>query len=268
MARSDDLSRPTEIPPDAILLAAGRGTRIGKDRPKVLLEVAGRPMLAWIVDACHEAGVGRCVVVVGPDQRESVAAAVDTTMPCHFVVQKERLGTAHAAQAAAPICQGHRGDVFVLAGDGPLIRAPTLNALHREHADRGAAATLATAVLERPEGYGRVLRNPDGSFDRIVEEKDATAAQRAVHEVNPSYYCFRSSALFAALPLIEPRNRQAEYYLTDVPALLKRQGHAIGLVDAVDAEEAMSINTPEQMREVDAILRQRLGTASQTDASR
>jgi bifunctional N-acetylglucosamine-1-phosphate-uridyltransferase/glucosamine-1-phosphate-acetyltransferase GlmU-like protein len=128
------------------------------------------------------------------------------------------------------------------------------------HRARKAGATLATAVLDNPSGYGRVVREADGSFKTIVEQKDASPEQLKIREVNPSYYCFRSDLLFAALAQVKNTNKQGEYYLTDVPELLKRQGHATAVVEAVPPEDVLSINTPEQLAEVDRILRRRGGS--------
>jgi bifunctional UDP-N-acetylglucosamine pyrophosphorylase / glucosamine-1-phosphate N-acetyltransferase len=149
--------------------------------------------------------------------------------------------------------------VFVLAGDGPLIRPQTLRRLLCVHRETRAAATLASAVIPDPAGYGRIIRAADGSLEAIVEQKDATPPQLVVREVNPSYYCFRSDLLFAALPKLSNENKSGEYYLTDVPTMLKRQGHRVTVVDAVPPEDVLSINTPEQLAEVDQILRERLG---------
>jgi bifunctional UDP-N-acetylglucosamine pyrophosphorylase / glucosamine-1-phosphate N-acetyltransferase len=201
-----------------------------------------------------------------------VQATLAAEPQCAFVEQTEQLGTGHATQSAelavnngtAPGASGSggggvsRGDLFVLAGDGPLIRATTLRKLLDVHRRAGAAATLATAVISDPTGYGRVVRNSDGTFRGIVEHKDATPAELAIHEVNPSYYCFRSELLFAALRQVRNDNRQQEYYLTDVPAILQRQGHTVAVVDAVPPEDVLSINTPQELAAVDAILRRRL----------
>jgi bifunctional N-acetylglucosamine-1-phosphate-uridyltransferase/glucosamine-1-phosphate-acetyltransferase GlmU-like protein len=246
---------------------------MGGDRPKVLYEVAGRPMVWWVVRACLEAGVARCIVVVAYHDTQ-VQAALAAEPCCAFVEQTEQLGTGHATQSAegavndgtAPGASGGGGvsgggDLFVLAGDGPLIRATTLRKLLDVHRRAGAAATLATAVIDNPTGYGRVVRHPDGSFKNIVEHKDATAAELAIHEVNPSYYCFRSDLLFAALRQVRNDNRQKEYYLTDVPAILQRQGHKVAVVDAVPPQDVLSINTPQELAAVDAILRRRLAGA-------
>ncbi len=248
-------------PVDAIIMAGGKGTRMQSDLPKVLLEVAGRPMVNWVVDACLSAGCERVIVVVGY-RGELVRDTLRLYARCHFVEQREQLGTGHAARMAAPLFDPAAGrDVFVLAGDGPLIRSATLRQLLATHRQRRAAATLATAVLDDPSGYGRVVRAADGSLDRIVEQKDASPAELAVREVNPSYYCFRSDELMAGLERIKPNNKQGEYYLTDVPPLLKAQGRTIALVDAVPAQDVLSINTPQQLAQVDQVLRQRLRSA-------
>ena len=216
-------------------------------------------MLRWVVDACFAAGVERCVVVIGY-RGDDVRAALSDEPRCVFVEQTEQLGTAHAADMArglfedTPPC-----DVFVLAGDGPLIRSQTLARLLEVHRRTKAAATLATAIIDDPTGYGRVLRTPAGGFDRIVEQKDANAEQLAVNEVNPSYYCFTSTALFDGIAQVSNQNAQNEYYITDVPALLRDQGKTVTLVDAVPAPDVLSINNPTQLAEVDRVLRERLG---------
>lgn len=246
-------------PPQAIILAAGKGTRMGGDRAKVLYEVADEPMVRWVVKACLDAGVERCIVVIGY-QGEKVCEALSDVPQCTFVHQTEQLGTGHAARMAEPFFEPDDSrDVFILAGDGPLIRPATLAALLDAHRTNRAAATLATAVLDDPSGYGRVIRAADGSLQAIVEQKDATPDQLAVNEVNPSYYCFRSADLFDGLSRITDDNQQGEYYLTDVPGILGGEGKTVALVDAVPAEDVLSINTPAQLQEVDRILRNRLG---------
>ncbi len=251
--------------PDAIIMAAGKGTRMNSDLPKVLLPVAGKPILHWVVEACAAAGVGRCIIIVGfgSDQvRESLAGYPN----CYFVEQTELLGTGHAVMMAEPLFDADDPrDVFVLGGDGPLIRKQTLEQVLQAHRQSGNQATLATSILEDPTGYGRVIRDADGSFKAIVEQKDATTDQLAVGEVNPSYYCFRSDALFTQLQQIRPDNQQGEYYLTDVPCLLKEQGNPVGVVDAVPAADVLSINTPEQLAEVDRILQERLSVLPKKD---
>ncbi|MCE9589561.1 MAG: NTP transferase domain-containing protein [Planctomycetes bacterium] len=251
------MSQTSTSSPHAIILAAGKGTRMGGDRPKVVYEVFGRPMVCWVVDACRAAGVTRSIVVIGY-KGEEVRAALAGYNDVVFVEQKEQLGTGHAARMAEPMFNAKSPmDVFVLAGDGPLIRAATLTNLLDVHRKTGAAATLATAVLDDPSGYGRVLRAADGGFGEIIEQKDATPEQLKVREVNPSYYCFRSDLLFASLGRVKNTNRQGEYYLTDVPAMLKGGGKVVSVVDAVPPQDVLSINTPEQLAEVDRVLRSR-----------
>ena len=256
-------SNPTAAAPQAIILAAGKGTRMGGDLPKVLFEVAGQPMVRWVVQACREAGVERCIVVVGYEG-DQVRQALAHEPNIEFVEQREQRGTAHAAQMAQPLFEHQPAcDVFVLAGDGPLIRGATLEKLLQVHRQAGAAATLATAIIDDPTGYGRVIRDESGAFSAIVEHKDASDSQRAVREINPSYYCFRSDALWETLDEVRSDNRQNEYYITDVPSLLKARGRTVMVVDAVPSEDVLSINTPQQLEQVDRVLRARLEAAGQ-----
>ncbi|MFN3168890.1 MAG: NTP transferase domain-containing protein [Phycisphaeraceae bacterium] len=250
---------------DAIIMAAGKGTRMGGDLPKVLYEVAGQPMVWWVVKACKEAGAGRCILVIGY-KGELVREALKDEQGVEFVEQTEQLGTAHAAQMTEPLFEGRPiGDVFVLAGDGPLIRGQTLSRLVEVHRRTGAAATLATSIIDDPTGYGRIVRDDDGHFAAIVEQRDATDAQRAIKEVNPSYYCFRGDLLFKTIDQIGANNAQGEYYITDAPGLLKKQGQTVTVVDAVPPEDVLSINNPDQLAEVDRILRRRLGMTASAD---
>ncbi len=259
--------RPSSLtPPAAIILAAGKGTRMGGDLPKVLYEVAGRPMLAWVVDACRAAGSEKIVVVVGY-KGDLVREALAHEPACEFVEQTEQLGTAHAADMARPAFEGRfTGDVFVLAGDGPLIRGQTLARLLEVHRRAKADCSLATAVIDDPTGYGRIVRDAKGRFVEIVEHKDASEAQRAIREVNPSYYCFDAAALFDGLSRVSNHNKQGEYYITDLPAQFKAGGRTVTVVEAVPAEDVLSINNPQQLAEVDAILRRRLEPTSATPA--
>ncbi|MFW6031760.1 MAG: NTP transferase domain-containing protein [Phycisphaeraceae bacterium] len=257
-AASDAGNQTPAPPPDAILLAAGKGTRMGSDLPKVLHEVAGRSMIYWVVRACQSAGVGRCIVVVGY-RGELVREALAGMENVEFVEQAEQLGTGHAARMAEPLFEHvEPRDVFVLAGDGPLIRPETLTKLLEVHRGKDAAATMATAVLDDPSGYGRVVRDEHGDFSEIVEQKDASEEQLAIREVNPSYYCFRSDRLFESLGQVDNDNRQGEYYLTDVPGLLQSRGYTVAVVDAVPPEDVLSVNTPQQLAAVDEVLRERL----------
>lgn len=239
----------------AIVLAAGKGTRMKADLPKVVHEVGGRPMVCAVVDACRDAGCRRIVVVVGYRQdlvRKALAAYPDVG----FAVQEPQHGTGHAVQCAEQAL-GPVQDTFVLAGDGPLIRAATLATILDRHRATGAAATLATSVIDDPTGYGRIVRDASGRFVGIVEHKDATPEQRAMREVNPSYYCFDAAALFAALRRVTRNAASGEYYITDVPRLLLADGRRVEVVPAVPPEDVLSINTPEELAAVDSIYRAR-----------
>lgn len=243
---------------DAIIMAAGKGTRMGGDLPKVVYEVAGKPMVWWVVQACKQAGAQRCILVVGY-KGELVREALAGVEGVEFVEQTEQLGTAHAVQMAEPAFDGKPiGDIFVLAGDGPLIRAQTLSRLVEVHRRSNAAATLATSIIDDPTGYGRIVRDADGHFASIVEQKDATDKQLAICEVNPSYYCFDGTQMFKAIDQVGANNAQGEYYITDAPGLLKSTGQTVTVVDAVPPQDVLSINNPDQLASVDRILRDRL----------
>ena len=240
-------------------MAGGRGSRMGGDLPKVLHEVAGRPMLAWVLRACRDAGVTDAVVVVGYQEAKvrDAARSLDLEgLRVHFAVQAQQLGTGHAVMMAAETLLPHRdADTLVLCGDGPLITGETLHRILSAHRDHGAPCTLATAVLEDPTGYGRVVRGDDGGFVEIVEEKDATEAQRRIREVNPSYYAFRVAALLSALDRLGNDNAQGEYYLTDVPGLMAQdRSDAVRLVADVPAEQILGVNTPDDLAHVERLL--------------
>lgn len=244
--------------PQAIILAAGKGTRMKADLPKVVHEVGGRAMVCAVVDACLDAGCSRVVVVVGYKQELVREALAGYDGRVEFAEQLEQHGTGHAVMCARGAFEGAgECDVFVLCGDGPLIRPRTLATVLATHRSSGAAATIATSVIADPEGYGRIARDADGRFVGIVEQKNATPEQLAIREINPSYYCFSSSALFDALDHVERNEATGEYYVTDVPALLMEAGRGVEVVEAVPPEDVLSINTPEQLAEVDRVFRSR-----------
>jgi UDP-N-acetylglucosamine diphosphorylase/glucosamine-1-phosphate N-acetyltransferase len=246
--------------PGAIILAAGKGTRMRSDLPKVCFPVGGREMVCAVVDACIAAGCGRIVVIVGY-QQERVRAALASYPAVEFAVQAEQLGTGHAVMSAASLFAPGSTNIptntFVLCGDGPLIRAATLRDLHTAHSKANASATLATAVIDNPDGYGRIDRDAAGRFRAIVEQKNATPAQLAIREVNPSYYLFKTAALFDALRGVTRNELTGEYYLTDTLGHLLAAGHRVEVLASVPPEDILSINTPEDLAKVDAIYRSR-----------
>ena len=241
----------------AIILAAGKSTRMKSKRPKPLLDVCGRPMLAWILDACWEAGVTRAMVVVGYGKDEVIARFVDDKRIV-FVEQTEQLGTGHAAR----MCESHlkdlAGDVFILAGDTPLVRGQVLRTLRDAHRTDRAAASMATAVIDDPYGYGRVVRDEAGEFVEIIEQIDCTPEQAAIREVFPSFYCVQVDSLLWALERLTNNNRKREYYLTDIYALLRKDDRKVTAARVLTAEDIVAPNTRQQLADADAVMQARI----------
>ena len=239
----------------AVVLAAGRGTRMRSELPKVLHPLLGRPLVCWVLDAVRPL-VERCVVVVG-HQAEAVAAVVEPTGAL-TVLQDPQAGTGHALARALPALGGVR-TLLVLAGDVPLLRQETLSALTREHEARGVAATVLSFRASDPEGYGRIVRGPDGAVEAIVEHAEATVSQRRIEECNSGTWVFDAPRV---LPLLDdlPRSALGEYYLTDVVALLRRRGEAVAAAIAPESE-TLGINTPEQLAAAEGTILLRRGEA-------
>lgn len=244
----------------AIILAAGKGSRMNSDLAKVLHEAGDAPMIHWVVDACRQAGCARVILVVG-HQREAVMELYKGEDDVRFAVQEEQLGTGHATLCAAPALEGFEGDTLVLAGDGPLIRGETLRTLADLHRSSGAACTMATTTVSDPTGYGRIVRDSEGRFQRIVEQRDLEPGQGTISEVNPSIFCFDAGRLFDALGRVGRSGSSGEYYLTHVPEMLLREGERVELLADLPADEAESVNTPEQLAAVDRVLRDRHASA-------
>lgn len=228
-------------------------------RPKPLHEVCGKPMLDHIFRACYDAGCTKLIVVIGHGKEEVIARFGDDER-IHWVEQTERLGTGHAVRVCESELKklGATSDVFVLAGDGPLIRGEVLRTLRQAMHDDKAHAALATAVIDDATGYGRIVRDEAGEFVAIVEHADATAEQREIREVFPSYYVFRAEDLLSGVAMLKPNNKQGEFYLTDVYALLRKEGRRVVAVQAVPAEDVLSVNTRQQLADVDLLLQDRI----------
>lgn len=255
------------LPPSlsAIILAAGKATRMKSDRVKVLHEICGRPMLSYVLDACRAVGVTKLFVVIGHD-RERVMETYRDDGDISWVVQNEQKGTGHAVMVCEPAMKEARvttgGDhVFVLGGDGPLIRGETLKALADKHLAARAAVTLATSMLENPAGYGRIVRDAQDRVVGIVEHNDATPEQQAIREVNPTYWMFRTEDLFAALGHVKPNNKKGEYYLTDTLGILKDMGKPLEAVPSVPPEDVLSINTRSELADVARVMQRRIQRA-------
>lgn len=241
----------------AIILAAGKSTRMKSSLPKPLHEICGRPMLHYVLRACYEAGCHRVLVVIGHGKDEVIAQFGDDKR-ITFIEQTEQLGTGHAAKMCESELKKHAGDVFILAGDGPLIRGQVLHTLLAAHREEKASASMATAVLDDPTGYGRVIRDEVGNFLDIVEQADCTPEQRELKEIFPSYYCVKSDDLLLALSKITNKNAKREYYLTDIYGILRREKKKVIAVQAVTAEDVLSVNTRQQQAEVDAVMQDRI----------
>ncbi len=238
----------------AVILAAGKGVRMCSNLPKVVHRVAGKPMVAHVADAVREAGVDRIVLVVGHGRH-----SVEELFPSgsvEFVVQEEQLGTGHALlQAQAKVSQDDT--ILVLAGDTPLLQAGTLKTMIEHHRNSGAAATVLTTEVETPHGYGRIIRDPQGAFQSIVEEKDANPAQKLVREINSGMYCLQVKDAFAALAGIGTQNAQGEYYLTGILPILMGEGKKVEAL-LLDVEEDMyGINDRVQLAQAEKIIRRR-----------
>ena len=239
----------------ALILAAGKGTRMKSDLPKVLHTLQGRPLLLWVIAASRAAQLAPLVLVVGyQHERVREAMAPEDAGDLRFVLQAEQHGTGHAAQVARPELAQLTGDLLVLAGDVPLIRAETLSGLLAEHREREAAATVLTAELADPTGYGRILRDGAGDVAAIREHRDASASERAVREINSGIYCFRLPALLTALDALRPENDQGEYYLTDTLAILRAHGERVAARRCEDPIEIAGINDREQLAALEARL--------------
>jgi UDP-N-acetylglucosamine diphosphorylase/glucosamine-1-phosphate N-acetyltransferase len=240
-------------PPLSILLAAGKGTRMKSDLPKVLVPVCGRPMIRYVIDAVREAGIERMLVVVG--YRSDLVRKVLAGEPgIEFVEQTEQLGTGHAVMMCREQLARHTGPVLILAGDSPLVQPSSLRALLAEFAASQPACLMGTARKANPAGLGRIVRDATGRFQAIVEEKDATTEQRAITEVNLSTYIFQPAALLAALQQLTADNVQGEYYLTDCPGVLKRAGQKVEAILALQPCETWSINNVDELAAVEAVM--------------
>lgn len=237
----------------AIVLAAGEGTRMKSKLPKVLHKVCGQTMLKHVIDTVNNSGIEECIVVVGHEAekvKENLSSEIKT------VLQEEQLGTGHAVMMAYDNIK--EGTILVLCGDGPLITEETLRAMIDYHKKGDFGATVLTADLPNPEGYGRIIRDAENRLQKIVEEKDATAEEKSITEINSGIYCFDGNTLKDVLPKLGNDNIQKEYYLTDVLPIMHNVGFKTGIYKTEDYEEIMAINSRGQLAEVEAIMRKRI----------
>jgi len=228
----------------AVILAAGKGTRMRSDRPKVLHELEGQPLIGHILGACREAGATRLVVVVGESEPELRVALGDSVT---YVRQHQQLGTGDALKAAVPALAGFAGDLLVLVGDAPLIRAAVLRQLLALRNTRNHAAVVLTAVFDTIPPYGRIVRGKKGSVVRIVEEIDCTPEQKQIAEVLTGPYCFDAATVLPLLDRIKMNPQKGEYFLPDMAEILHRAGFGVSSLHAQDPRITLGINTPEDL---------------------
>ena len=236
----------------AIILAAGKGTRMKSDLPKVFHKLAGRPMLNYVLDTVEKLRVDKIYVVVGHQAERVIENYKNRSLT--FVEQEPQLGTGHAVMQVEPHLKDFEGAVLILSGDTPLLTAETVNKLIETHLRFKATATILTAELSEPGYYGRIIRNPEGEVGKIVEAKEATSDELKIREINTGTYCFQAKALCAALKKIKPENVQQEYYLTDVIGILKSQGEKVYAYKTSDPDETIGINTQEELVRAEKIL--------------
>ena len=247
---------------DVLILAAGLGTRMRSNLAKVLHKIDGRPLINHVCLTATALAPRRIYVVIGhqgEDVRRAVLEELDEEYSA-FVWQKEQLGTGHAVNSAREFLENEDSTLLILSGDVPMIRAETLAALvqqHHHHRGKGAACTILTVKLDDPSGYGRVVRDDAGFFSKIVEQKDANDEEKQIKEINSGIYCFNTKKLFAALSSVQNDNVQGEYYLTDVPSLLREAGEDISLYNHTDAREVSGINNRAELADLERIFSRR-----------
>ncbi len=239
----------------ALILAAGKGTRMKSRLPKVLHRVGGLPMAEQVLHAVQKAGTSRQIMVIGFGS-EAVQEYFGSRV--EFVLQEEQLGTGHAVMQAAPLLETMEGTVVITCGDTPLVTAETFREMMAFHEQQQAAATILTAVMDDPTGYGRIIRNEAGHVVKIVEQKDGAPDELAVQEINTGIYCFDIQKLLGALKQIGNDNAQGEYYLTDAIGILVHAGDAVAAFVTKDSEQTLGVNSRVQLAEAERILRARI----------
>ncbi|WP_297406738.1 bifunctional UDP-N-acetylglucosamine diphosphorylase/glucosamine-1-phosphate N-acetyltransferase GlmU [uncultured Cetobacterium sp.] len=236
-----------------LILAAGKGTRMKSDLPKVIHKVCGVPMVKKIADICSTIGSENNILILGHKKEEILKVLEDV----EHVVQLEQLGTGHAVMQAQEKLKDHKGTVMVLCGDTPLLTRETLENLYKEHKKSGAVTTILTSIYENPFGYGRIVKEND-NVKAIIEEKDATEEERKIQEVNAGVYCFETQELLEALSKITNNNKNGEYYLTDVVGINVSQGKKVKTYILEDNNEILGINSKVELEKANRIMRERI----------
>ncbi len=247
---------------EVLILAAGLGTRMRSNRAKVLHRLDGRPLIGHVCRTAAALAPRKVYVVIGHQAEDVKAAVLEELAAEHtvFVVQQEQLGTGDAVNSARSYLEDQDSTLLILSGDVPMIRHETLAALvqlHHNHRGKGAACTMLTVKLKDPTGYGRIIRSDEGRFEKIVEQKDATDEEKEVNEINSGIYCFDTKKLFSSLSRVQNDNSQGEYYLTDVPALLRDAGEDVAIYQHPDQQEIEGVNNRVQLAGLERLIRRR-----------
>ena len=238
----------------AVILAAGKGTRMKSDLPKVVHRIEGKCLVDYVIEAARGAGVSDVCLVVGY-KHEIVESEIESD-DVVFALQPEQLGTGHAVKCAREFL-GNDGETLILFGDTPLITAQTLRRLSEYHEEHGNTVTVLSAKVNDPTGYGRIIRDAQGGFVKSVEHKDATEAELASHEINSGMYIFDTAELKAALDLLRPNNAQGEYYLPDTLTIIKEKGLKVDAYALDDATDITGVNDQRQLAQAAEIIRER-----------
>ena len=233
-----------------IILAAGKGTRMKSKYPKVTFKLADKSFIERVVNTAKETGADKIAVVVGY-KKDTVIASIPSQNSVNFVEQTEQKGTGHAVMVTEDTFKNFKGNVLILSGDVPLLKSNTLKKMLESHTKSNSACTVLTAVLEDAAQYGRIVRNSDGSFQKIVEFKDASDSEKEIKEINTGIYCYKSAALFSSLKKISNNNKQNEYYLTDTLEIIKNNNEKINTVILENPIEAAGVNSPKQLAELE-----------------
>jgi UDP-N-acetylglucosamine diphosphorylase/glucosamine-1-phosphate N-acetyltransferase len=236
-----------------VILAAGQGTRMKSNKAKVLHEIAGRPMILYVTEAAQKIAGKNVIVVIG-HQAPEVREIISESAQLHFAYQEEQLGTAHAVQCAVPHIPDGCDEVVILCGDVPLIRTETITGLVEDHLSAERDISLLAVELENPYGYGRVLIDENRQVFGIIEEADATAAQKQIKLINAGIYCINKAFLLQALPKIRTNNVQSELYLTDIMGIGHSEKKKIGVMIGTDPSEVIGINTVQELTRVETIM--------------
>jgi bifunctional UDP-N-acetylglucosamine pyrophosphorylase/glucosamine-1-phosphate N-acetyltransferase len=239
-----------------VILAAGMGKRMKSDIPKVLHPVLGRPMLSYLLDAVNNLSPKRVVLVVGHGAQD--VKKISDSKKITYVVQTKQLGTGHAANCAKSALKNFKGNILILNGDFPLITSSSLKKFMKDHEKKNADLSILTALIDDSYGYGRIKRDQNGDVIGIVEEKDASREERLIDEINSGTYCVKSSFLWNALKKINSRNKQSEYYLTDIVKSAHKDSLKVNGVIVSDSDEVMGVNDRSELSYVQSVLKWRI----------